>query len=232
MAYDASDRLTGTNQTLPNGFSASISYSYDPNGNRTGMTTPWGGFTYTYDQLDRVRSITNPQGRTFNFTYDALGRRTSLTYPNGVEAVYAYDAASQLTSVLNRKISDNSAVSLAQYSYDAAGNRTSMGDFSGNHTYGYDNLHRLTSANHPPLSHVDTINETFAYDAVGNRTSDASGTSFSYDNANRLMGDPTYTYTYDANGNMIEGFGKLLQLPCGSSRESHQSRFQNRRKHQ
>ncbi|MDE1976420.1 MAG: RHS repeat protein, partial [Elusimicrobia bacterium] len=77
-------------ETLPSGFSAAIGYTYDADGNRTSMTTPWGTFNYTYDADNRLTSITNPQGERFALTYDADGRRTSLTYPNGVKTTYAY----------------------------------------------------------------------------------------------------------------------------------------------
>src|SRR5690349_12834327 len=39
FSYDAADRMIGTVQTLPNGFSASLNYTYDANGNRTSMST-------------------------------------------------------------------------------------------------------------------------------------------------------------------------------------------------
>jgi len=42
LGYDALNRVVLSSQTLPNGYSASIGYTYDLNGNRTGMTTPWG----------------------------------------------------------------------------------------------------------------------------------------------------------------------------------------------
>jgi RHS repeat-associated protein len=69
------------------------------------------------------------------------------------------------------------------------------------HSYGYDDLHRLTSANHPAGSALDVKNEVFAYDSVGNRQSDAVRAYYTYDTANRLNEDSLYSYTYDLNGN-------------------------------
>jgi len=161
------------------------------------MTSPWGTTSYTYDALNRLSSLTNPDGKIVTFGYDALGRRTRLTYPNGTETTYAYDAASQLTQVLHRKIADSTALAFNNYGYDLAGNRTSMQDLTGNHGYGYDDLHRLTSASHPSLP-----NETFAYDAVGNRLNDAVMANYQYNAANRLLENSSYTYTYDNNGNL------------------------------
>jgi RHS repeat-associated protein len=76
-----------------------------------------------------------------------------------------------------------------------------MTDMSGTHSYGYDDLHRLTSASHPANSNVATKEEVFSYDAVGNRLADARINGYQYDVANRLLENSSFTYTYDANGN-------------------------------
>ena len=209
MSYDNLNRLTQSRQTLPGGFQATITYAYDANGNKTQMTTPWGIFTYAYDTLNRLTKITNPEGKIFTFGYDSLGRRNRLNYPNGIETTYAYDAASQLTQILHRKTVDNTAIAFANYTYDNAGNRISMEDITGTHTYTYDDLHRLISATHPPGSNIQTKNEFFDYDGVGNRTADANLTAYQYDAANRLLENSSFTYTHDANGNMTGTSDKL-----------------------
>ena len=198
FAYDALNRVTQTTQRFPLYASPyTLAYAYDANGNRTQMTSPWGATSYTYDALNRLTSLTNPDAKTVTFAYDAAGKRTRMTYPNGTETTYAYDAASQLTQILHRKTADNTALAFSNYAYDPAGNRTQMQDLTGTHTYGYDDLHRLTSASHPSLP-----DETFAYDQVGNRTQDAVVTNYQHNAANRLLENSSYTYTYDANGNL------------------------------
>ena len=202
MSYDALNRVTQVAQTLPGGFTANISYAYDANGNRTGMTTPWGSFRYSYDALNRVTSVANPNGQTVTFTYDALGRRTSMSYPNGIRTTYAYDAAGQIKQIVHQRTSDQTAVAFDNYVYDADGNRTSITDMVGAHNFVYDALNRLMSANHPGNSALPVQAETFAYDSIGNRTSDALRNGYTYDAANRLVSDSSFTYIYDANGNM------------------------------
>ncbi|MBI4351543.1 MAG: RHS repeat protein, partial [Elusimicrobia bacterium] len=196
MAYGILNRVDQVRQTV-GGQTYTITYAYDANGNRTGMTSPWGTTSYTYDALNRLTSLTNPDAKTITFAYDAAGKRTKMTLPNGTETTYAYDAAGQLLQILHRKTADNTALLFANYAYDPAGNRASMLDMAGTHSYGYDDLHRLISAQHP-----DQPNETFSYDPVGNRLSDAVLTGYQHNAANRLTENSGYTYTYDANGNL------------------------------
>lgn len=223
MAYDALNRVTSVAETLPGGYTASLGYAYDANGNRTQMTTPWGTFRYAYDSLNRVTSIANPFGQAVTFQYDALSRRTKMTYPNGVVTTYAYDAAGQLTQIVAQRSSDHSAVAFESYAYDANGNRVSATDLTGTHTYAYDKLNRLTSAGHPAASGLPILNETFSYDAVGNRLADAAITGYQYDAANRLTQNSSFTYTYDANGNMTSrtdrGTGERTAFVYNSSNQ-------------
>jgi len=204
--YDAGDRPTKVIQTnKAANLTSQLDYEYDQNGNRTKMTlaanpSPFV-WNYTYDTLNRLINIRTPENTAITFEYDAMSRRTRLVYPNGTEANYTYDNASQLTGITHKKTFDNTIIAEANYAYDNAGNRTSMTDTNGLHSYGYDNLHRLTSANHPTASALDIKNEVFSYDQVGNRTADAVRTNYAYDAANRLAEDSLYTYTYDQNGN-------------------------------
>ncbi|MHB2026909.1 MAG: RHS repeat-associated core domain-containing protein [Elusimicrobiota bacterium] len=203
MTYDADNRVTQAAETLPSGFSAAINYTYDADGNRTSMTTPWGTFSYSYDADNRLVSLTNPEGNRFAFAYDADGRRTSLTYPNGIKTTYGYDAASELTQILHLNTATGQPAAFANYAYDADGNRTGMTDMVGANNYAYDALNRLTAALHPTQSALPVQSESFAYDAVGNRTSDAQITGYQYNAANELTSNSSFTYTYDNNGNLI-----------------------------
>jgi len=74
------------------------------------------------------------------------------------------------------------------------GNRTSLTDRRGNQAFGYDQLDRLTSASHPLL--LDP--QAFAYDAVGNWTTNGSVVNA----GNQLTADANFAYQYDDNGNL------------------------------
>jgi RHS repeat-associated protein len=199
FAYDALDRVVRASTGATTGRPATaIQYAYDEDGNRVSMIDPAGGVTgYAYDSMSQLASITDPAGSVYAFTYDALSRRTAVARPAGLSTSYTYDAAGQLTSLVHS--GGPGTLSLA-YTYNGVGNRLTMADNAGTHAYTYDALDRLTIATHPNASR-----ETFAYDAVGNRTSSHISPSYTYNAAtNRLTADSKYDYVYDDNGNVTE----------------------------
>jgi RHS repeat-associated protein len=199
MGYDPAGRLTSVTtggSVLP---VATISYTYDANGNRISMVDMQNGITsYQYDVLNRLISLMNPQAEAVSFTYDFLNRRTGVILPNGVQVGYSYDAASRLISLVHQITGVN--IDSFSYSHDKVGNRTSMTDLSGTHAYGYDNLYRLISAAHPQPANPA---ELYTFDPVGNRLSSAQHPNWSYDTNNRLLSFNGTSFTYDNNGNMI-----------------------------
>ena len=159
-------------------------------------------------------SITNPRNQTVNFGYDELSRRTLLTHPNGIATSYSYDNASHLLNLKHLNSSTLEPLSESTYTYNKVGLRTSLTDFikhndgstdSGLHEYGYDQINRLLLATHPLNQQTFNPAETFSYDPVGNRLSDINNPppSYQYNQANRILEDATYTYTFDANGNLV-----------------------------
>jgi len=81
-------------------------------------------------------------------------------------------------------------------------NITQMTDSAGAHNYTYDPLDRLTAATHPSQS-----NESYTYDAVGNRTASLQGSSYTYDPFNRLVAANGSSFGYDGNGNLVSKAG-------------------------
>ena len=63
-------------------------------------------------------------------------------------------------------------------------------------TYGYTNNNQLTSVTH---TNNTFANESFSWDANGNQT----GTGYTTSTGNEQTASPGYTYTYDADGNML-----------------------------
>ncbi len=207
FTYDNLGRLTGTttNYSFLNSRSLIESYSYDADSNRTSFTDPEGGVTnYTYDTLNRLATLTDFSNKQSTFSYDALSRRTGLSRPNGVSTTYSYDNLSRLLEVLHQ--AGSNLVESKAYTYDGAGNRLSMTETTPGSKHGttltkttdytYDAIYEVTQA-------VVNGNTTDAdtYDAVGNRLTDLSGGTYTYNNSNELTSYPAYSWTYDSNGN-------------------------------
>jgi RHS repeat-associated protein len=160
--------------------------------------------TYTYDQLNRLGTVTDAFGAT-TYAYDAVGNLQNFTYPNGVTHAYSYDTLNRLTQVGAAKNSN----SLSNYAYTlgTAGNRLTVAELSGRTVnYGYDSLYRLTSeaVSSDPNNHNGTT--SYVYDAVGNRqqllVNGVTANSYTYDADDRLGSDQ-----YDADGNTINSLG-------------------------
>lgn len=199
FAYDNMGRVIGTTTQysfLP-GVNIQNSYTYDAASNRRSMTAPDGSTsTYNYDTLNRLNTLTSSLTGQFGFSYDALNRRTQLARPNGINTNYSYDSVSNLLSVLHQ--SRSTTLDGSSYGYDNAGNRTTNTNYLiGNASnYGYDALYELPGV-------TGATNESYTYDAVGNRLSSASVSSCSYNSSNQLVSSSAGSYTYDPNGNTL-----------------------------
>jgi YD repeat-containing protein len=71
-------------------------------GNRETATNSRGTTNYTYDNRNRLETLTYPDGRKLTYGYDANGNRTSLTAEVGGETLtttYSYDELNRLQTV-------------------------------------------------------------------------------------------------------------------------------------
>ncbi len=73
-----------------------------------------------------------------------------------------------------------------------------MTEGANTHTFGYDELQRLTSAVHP----AGQTAESYQYDQVGNRTGSHLTTSYDTQPFNRVVQIGSTTFSYDNNGNL------------------------------
>ena len=204
FTYDDADHaLTATSApAIPNALPTStFTYGYDAAGNVTSTQGPAGNTGYSYDANSQLATITDPASGAFTFGYDSVGRQTTMTRPNGITDAASYNAAGDLTSL--HSTLGATLVNQADYTYNAADLRTSFTSRSGTTAYTYDGASQLTSATPPPATGLP--NEQYTYDPVGNRTSSATSPlgSFTYDSGDRLLGDATFTYTYDNEGNLV-----------------------------
>lgn len=173
--HDVAGRLVAT--TFPTGVTEVT--TYDSQGLPVTMTDRNGGVTnWTFDPMGRPLTSTGPDGQVRTLTYDGTGALASSTEDDGT-TTFTVDAVDQLTGIANPD-----GTSLA-YTYDPAGNRTSV-----------------TGA----LVDGTTRTTSYAYDAAGRMvgvTDDAGATTvFDYDAAGRQTGivrpnGTTTDVTYD-----------------------------------
>lgn len=181
-AYTYTDRGDIATRTDAEGYF--VSYSYDGNRNCVKMTTVDGDTLYTYDELDRLTSVTTPDGKTETFTYNGEGQITSSTDKGGHTTKYVLDANGRIIESIDAR--GNSA----KFTYDLMGNLSST------------SLHRV--------DYQDGVDEweltTYEYDGRGlvTRTVDALGnvTTYGYDGNENLVSrtDPDgYVTAYSYN---------------------------------
>ena len=201
----------------PNGTSTLLSYEnlQDPN---------------SLHRLNGVQDVNTATGANitgFGYGYDEPGvangfldNRTSQTRAYGSEAAqYGYGPTSMLQGEGAAQGGTSTPALSKSYSFDAMGNRTSMTDALAHTqvTCAYNALNQLTSQNRFDTSSgqaVATGSSAFGYDGDGNMNAvaskDASGTttgqtSYSYDDASRLIGITTpgsskWQLVYESSG--------------------------------
>lgn len=118
--YDADNRLTDVHYS--DGVTPDVTgITYDNNGNRTAVTDGSGTSQWTWDQLNRLASYTNGDGKVVSYAYDARNLATTITYPGGHDLARTFDDTGRLSSVEDWLTSAN----ISTFGYDADGNLTS-----------------------------------------------------------------------------------------------------------
>src|SRR5439155_1989941 len=187
--YDGQNRVTQVS-LYKGGLDASpilaqANYTYAMNGNIKSAQDPSGNVTtYSYDYLNRLVKVVNPDGTTRIISYNDTSLVESSFDENGHQTDNLYDNNHRLIGV--RQFYSTSGYFLTTYSYNGVGALAKMTDAKGQATtYSYDDLNRPTLTVFP-----DGFNETRTYDSIGNLVArkDPNGktTTYSYDALNRL----------------------------------------------
>jgi len=184
--------------------SDSITYSYDAGGRRTSLIDQAGvTVDFQYDGINRLTQASRGPSWDASYGYDSNSNLVSQGNPNGTTVTLAYNSADWLTSIVNKK-SDGTTLSSFTYAYNTDGLRSSVTEADGSQVaYGYDTLHRLTSE---ARTGTNPYNISYGYDPAGNRLNkvlNGVGTSYTYDDANRLLTAGSTTYSWNGNGNLL-----------------------------
>ena len=200
---------------------ATVSYCYDPNGDKTAVvyadgntsgtaqcsaSSPWTvtaspqvnyQTTYSYDSAGELVSTTTPvttaapSGATTTFIHDPAGNKLTSTDPNGVTTTWTY---TPLGKAATESYSGSSAHSVT-YSYDASGNKTGMVDASGTSSNVYDPFGERTSSTNGAGQAT-----SYGYDADG----DVTGITYPLPGAHSWGATTTVNYGYD-NADQLTG---------------------------
>ncbi len=104
LVYNASDQLTQVNRVLE-GIGSSTSYSYNADGSLSG----YDDITITYDgtMATLTGTINGNPGTTVTLQLNATGRVIRSTEPDGGYGLYSYDGAGNLTTLSKFDAADN-----------------------------------------------------------------------------------------------------------------------------
>jgi len=194
----------GMLNTMQDQNGARTDYLYDPVDSDSGRVAAKQQGTHRRTPCGcNLIGIWGPNFDYLAFTHDAGGRLTEKWNPNGINSQYSWNADNTLATLDNRVAFDDAhVISHHAYDYDALGRRQTAVDKAG------------TLA-------LPGINDSYAYDALDNRSRKTVGGINQYaihDAANQLVelraasptGALTHAFVYDANGNLIrkcEGTG-------------------------
>lgn len=187
-------------------------------GERTAICYPDGRrAAYEYNeamQLSALKLLSDDaQEKTILYSYDEAGRLTGKQFPGGNRTDYSYNGAGKIKEILHTGADFTERY---HYDYDVMGNkvlaekeRPGLPEDSGNFSYDYDALNRLTSV----ACNGKTL-RTYGYDAFGNRntrteyqTAGKLVTTYHYNTKNQLTQEinasGTRNYNYDHRGNLL-----------------------------
>ncbi len=200
-------------------------YSYDKNGNLTGVTDPLGGKTaYGYDERDRMVKAVSPGGAETSYEYDSLSDLTAVVNAEGIRNTYTYDIKGRLTGenlageeqyayaydALDRIVAVSGENSTVTYAYYGMGNLTGVTNGNGGTaSYTYDKAGNLTGTTDPAGNRSANT-----YDEMGRimeyRDENGTVTEYDYDALDRLVrkesGDSLSdaSYSYDSMGRLTD----------------------------
>jgi RHS repeat-associated protein len=191
--YNAAGQLASETTGYGTSAASTVSYCYDPNGNKTSVVYANGNTTSV------APCNTNP---SHPWVVDPIAYPTQAAY----QTTYSYDSAGELVSTTTPATAFALGGAITTTTYDPAGNKLTSTDSNG----------VITTWTYTPLGKAATVSYsgssahsvTYGYDASGSKTgmTDATGTSSNvYDPFGEVTSTTngagqTTSYGYDADG--------------------------------
>jgi YD repeat-containing protein len=181
--------------------------------------------TLTYDGYGRVKEQQAPsQTATTKYAYNEDDTVKNVTDGRGIITIFGYNNRHQVTGISYSQQTGIAQTPSITFSYDAAGNRTSMTDGSGSVTYQYDQLSRLTSETRQFTGLTGSYPLSYSYNLGGELTSitDPTGAvvNYSYDPTGRMTNITGSTFagiTQYATNMQYRAWGAVKSASYGDS---------------
>ena len=173
--YNSIGRLSSVTHKLGDKIE-SLSYRYDLSGNKTEVVkhrfneTDNGTFTYGYDALNQLTSVSKDNNLLREYTYDAFGNRASKkSYKDTIEeSIYTYNKNNQLIKEVMPSVTKI-------YDYDKRGNLTTITSndvVTDRYEYGINN--QLISSS--IVKNNDRVTSSYSYNGLGQRIGEVINT--------------------------------------------------------
>ncbi|KOP65496.1 hypothetical protein AMS62_09710 [Bacillus sp. FJAT-18019] len=183
---------------ISNSENENISYSYDIWNRMNSQTVAGKTYTFGYNDLDLLTSVTYPDQKQTSYSYDPLLRVKSVTYPDMGTVNYTYTVGANANDYTLSYPNNQSQVRRT----DAFGELVSVNFGSGSNAW----------------------RETVGYDGLGNIstiTKNGAQYKYTYDGVNRIQqeswSEGENRYTYDDRGNRTNLESSTLPEPVEGS---------------
>ncbi len=197
FTYDKLNRVTSENFD-----GRTIRYNYSIAG-RT-QTTIYPDSTTVIKEFstrNRLTKILKDSVTVAEYAYNNANQLTQKSFANGVSSSMQYDYANRLSSITTGTMQNTS------FTYDKEMNKTAISRLNNptlSEQFTYDNGYRLTNYKRGPVG-SPVIQNSYTYDAVGNRTAanlNGAATTYAVNNLNQLTGVNSTSFTFDDRGNL------------------------------
>ncbi|MBK6828219.1 MAG: T9SS type A sorting domain-containing protein [Chitinophagaceae bacterium] len=199
--YDPLNRVTSENYD-----GRTVQYRYSISG-RT-QTTVYPDSTTVIKQFDsrnRLSRILKDSATVAEYSYNNANQLTQRNFNNGVISNMQYDFANRLSSLTTTAASG--VIQNSQFTYNKQYLKTAItrnNNPSLSEQFTYDNGYRLTNYKRGPAG-SPVIENSYTYDAVGNRTAanlNGAATTYSINNLNQLTAVNSTSFSFDDRGNL------------------------------
>jgi len=170
--YNNVNQLTSLKTTKGTATIEEFAYEYDLNGNMNKKVDRKGTTTYIYDELNRIKSVTEPGSKVTGYTYDKAGNRLTQI-ANGKTTTYTYDERNRLTGTTD-------GTDTYKFEYDNNGNQLKQKKVVGsNETVLLENIYDEFNQAVETRSNGSVIKNTYNGDGL-RVVKDTNGTKTNY----------------------------------------------------